>query len=253
MKVEELRVELTARGKSDEGNKEDLEKRLSELLGGTTRLPALLHSNENFDVSVKELNIESYEVLFFEALHCSMNHIKNVLQELPHHITDIDTLIKLKEILAVQMSKDKLRGVDYRKTLIYITIALYQFANREVKLLLVTLCEMIEIYYAQEEYRSPKMILRLHNLCWRHAIQCRRVLTPPKKLTYRKLFGLYFHSCVTHSAQLLRLASHRSTNAEMFERLFENISDITTKTWSKRIEDLSTNAILHLQAENQTL
>lgn len=151
MKVEELRVELTARGKSDEGNKEDLQKRLSELLGGTTRLPALLHSNENFDVSVKELNIESYEVLFFEALHCSMNHIKNVLQELPHHITDIDTLIKLKEILAVQMSKDKLRGVDYRKTLIYITIALHQFANRKVKLLLLTLCEMIEIYYAQEE------------------------------------------------------------------------------------------------------
>jgi len=64
-----------------------------------------------------------------------MNHIKNVLQELPHHITDIDTLIKFKETLAVQMSKDKLRGVDYQKTLTYITIALYQFANREVKLL----------------------------------------------------------------------------------------------------------------------
>ena len=72
-------------------------------------------------------------------------------------------------------------GVDYRKTLIYITIALYQFANREVKLLLVTLCEMIENYYAQEEKRSLKMILRLHNLCWRHAIQCCGVLTPPKK------------------------------------------------------------------------
>ena len=49
------------------------------------------------------------------------------------------------------MSKDKLRGMDYRKTRIYITIALYQFANCEVKLLLVTLCEMIEIYYGQEE------------------------------------------------------------------------------------------------------
>ena len=54
---------------------------------------------------------------------------------------------------------------------------------------------------------------------------------------------------MAHSAQLLRVASHRSTNAEMFERLFEKLSDITTKTWSKRIEDLSTNAILHLQAE----
>ena len=56
MKVEDLRVELTARGESDEGNKEDLQKKLSQLLGGTTRLPALLHSNANFDVSVKELN-----------------------------------------------------------------------------------------------------------------------------------------------------------------------------------------------------
>ena len=45
------------------------------------------------------------------------------------------------------------------------------------------------------------------------------------------------------------MASHRSTNAEMFEILFEKLSDKTTKTWSKRIEDLPQNAILHLQAE----
>ena len=93
------------------------------------------------------------------------------------------------------------------------------------------------------------MVLRLHNLCWRHAVQCRRVLTPTKVLTYRKLFGLYFHSIVSHAAFLLRIVSHRSTNAEMCERLFEKLSDITTKTWSKRIEDLCSNAILHYQAE----
>ena len=249
MKVNDLKSELQARGGSVEGKKEDLQKELFSMLGGTTRLPALLHNGANGDVSVQELNIENYEVLYFEALHCSMNHIKNLLQELPHHITDIDTLIKLKEILAIQYSKDKMRGVDFRKTLIFVTIALYPIATREVRLLLVTLCEMIEIYYAQDETRSPKMILRLHNLCWRHAILCRTVLTPPQSLTYRKLFGLYFHSCTAHSAQLLRVASHRSTNAEMFERLFEKLSDITTKTWSKRIEDLSKNAILHLQAE----
>lgn len=45
--------------KGESGNKEDLQKGLSELLGGTTNLPALLHSNENFDVSVKERNIKS--------------------------------------------------------------------------------------------------------------------------------------------------------------------------------------------------
>ena len=80
------------------------------MLGGTTRLPALLHKSDNCSVSVEELNIEKYEVIYFETLHCSMNHIKNLLQELPHHITDIDTLIKLKEILAIQYSKDKIRG-----------------------------------------------------------------------------------------------------------------------------------------------
>ena len=69
------------------------------------------------------------------------------------------------EILAIQYSKDKIRGVDYRKTLIFVTIALYPIAFRDVRLLLVTLCEMIEIYYAQDEARSPKMILRPHNLC----------------------------------------------------------------------------------------
>ena len=120
MKRNELKAELQERGSSAEGKKDQLQKELFSMLGGTPRLPAFLHNN---DASVEELNLKKYEVLFFEALRCAMNHIKNILQELPHHITDIDTLIKRKEILSIQYSKDKLRGVDYRKTLIYVTIA----------------------------------------------------------------------------------------------------------------------------------
>ena len=198
---------------------------------------------------MESLNLKNYEVLYFEALHCSMNQIKNVLEELPHHISDIDTLIKLKEILAVQLNKEKMRGVDYRKTLSFLTIALHQKANRDVRILLRTLCEMVEIFYCQEKRRSPRLVLRLHNLCWRHAIQCRQVLTPTRALTCRKLFGLYFHACVSHSAFLLRLVSHRSTNAEMFERLFEELTDVTRKTWNRKIEDLASNAVLHMQAK----
>ena len=74
-------------------------------------------------------------------------------------------------------------------------------------------------------------------------------MTPTKALTSRKLFGIYFHACVSHSAFLLRLASHRSTNAEMFERLFEELTDITRKTWNNRVESLVSNAVLHMQAE----
>ena len=53
---------------------------------------------------------------------------------------------------------------------------------------------------------------------------------PTTVFTSRKLFGIYFHACVSHSAFLLRLASHCSTNAEMFERLFEEQTDITRKS-----------------------
>lgn len=122
----------------------------------------------------------------------------------------------------MQLNKEKMRGVDYRKTLIFLTIALYQTATRDVRALLVTLFEMVEIFYTQEKKRSPRLILRLHNLCWKHSIECHKELTPTRALTSRKLFGLYFHACVSHSVFLLRLVSHRSTNAEMFERLFRS-------------------------------
>ena len=101
---------------------------------------------------------------------------------------------------------------------------------------------MVKIFYCQEKKRSPRLVLRLHNLCWRHAIQCHSVLTPTRALTSKKLFGLYFHACISHSAFLLRLVSHKSTNAEMFERLFEELTDITRKTWNRKIEDLASNA-----------
>ena len=58
-------------------------------------------------VTVESLNLHCHEVVCFEALHCSMNHIKNILEEIPQHISDLDTLIKLKEILAVQLNKEK--------------------------------------------------------------------------------------------------------------------------------------------------
>ena len=43
MKVDELKAELRGRGRSGEGKKKKLEKELSGILGGTTRIPALLH------------------------------------------------------------------------------------------------------------------------------------------------------------------------------------------------------------------
>ena len=44
LKVEDIRKELKARGASYKGTKNDLQKELAEILGGTVRKPALLHS-----------------------------------------------------------------------------------------------------------------------------------------------------------------------------------------------------------------
>ena len=73
-------------------------------------------------------------------------------------------------------------------------------------------------------------------------------MTPTTTLTSRKLFHIYFHACVSHSAFLLCLASHCSTNAKMFKRLFEELTDITRKTWNNQVENLVSNAVLHMQA-----
>ena len=76
-----------------------MQKTLNEELGGETRIPALLFGDES--VIVESLNLQSNEVLYFEALHCSMGHIKNIMEEIRHQISDTDTLIKLNEIRAV--------------------------------------------------------------------------------------------------------------------------------------------------------
>ena len=81
--------------------KEKEKEKLTEFLGGTTRVPALLYGES--PLSLGEINLNQYEVLFFEPLHCYLNHISYVLEELPHHITDVDTLVTLKETLSIAL------------------------------------------------------------------------------------------------------------------------------------------------------
>ena len=91
LKLEQLRGELWARGEDKSGTKHQLPEKLTELLGGTCRVPALLYGESQ--LSLEEINLNQYEVLFFEPLHCCLNHISHVLEVLPHHITGVDTHI----------------------------------------------------------------------------------------------------------------------------------------------------------------
>lgn len=245
-----LKVEPHERGKDGSGTKKELQERLTDILGGTRRVPALLYGDIPF--SLKDLNLEHYEVLFFEPLHFCLNHIAPVLDKLPHHITDVDVLVTLKETLSITLKKDKLRCTDYRRALLQVTILLAEEADESVLELQTTLAEMMGIFYSKEDSRNPKQILRLTNLSFKHALAVRTVLTPPKTMTNRKLYGIYYHSTVHHAAVIYRLVCLSSINAELFERFFDRIVDITRKTWSKQAEDLVPNAFLHIQGEDYT-
>jgi len=99
--------------------------------------------------------------------------------------------------------------------------------------------------------RSPRSVLRLYNIFYRHGQAIQQHLTPPKAMTLRKLCGIYYHSAVDHAPLLYRLICLRSIGAELFERYFDRIEDITRKTWNKHIEDLVPNAFLHIQVEDE--
>lgn len=250
LKVEQLRKELRTRSLDDSGLKPELSERLTEALGGTTRVPALLFDT---DATLSDLNLDSYEVLFFEPLHCCLNHIAHIMQELPLKLTDVNILTALNEITSITLNKEKLRCTDYRRALLQITLQLAKLLNvpSDVMELLLTFSEMMGIFYADDEKRTAKQVLRLYNLSFRHALAVQSVLIPPKSMTRRKMQGIYYHQIINHSAFIYRIICLKSINAELFERYFERIEDITRKTWSKHPEDLVSNAFLHVQAEDE--
>ena len=180
--------------------------------------------------------------------HVCLNQIANILTELPLHMTDVDALLLFKEITMLALKKEKLHATYYRRAMLKVTIALanknlLQNNQREILLLF---CEMMGMYYENDERRSPRSVLRLYNISFRQAQAVQRQLIPTKELTLRKMCGIYNH----HALLLYRLACLRSICAELFERYFERIEDITRKTWNKHIKDLVPNAFLHIQAED---
>ena len=250
LKVEDLRQELKSRRVDAHGNKKELQERLTDLQRGASRVPALLFGSQQ--QSLDELNLQDYEVLFFEPLHTCLNHIANILTELPLHMTDVDALLLFKEITNLTLKKDKLRATDYRRAILKVSIALSNknLLKEDEKDILLLFCEMMGIYYENDGKRSPRSVLRLYNISFRHGQAIQRLLTPPKELTLRKLCGIYYHGSVDHAPLLYRLVCLRSICAELFERYFDRIEDITRKTWNKHIEDLVPNAYLHIQAED---
>ena len=247
----QLEKELGARGIYDGKTKQELQAKLDMELHGIQRVPALLVHTP--DIPLKHLHLANYEILPTEPLRDIGHHIENVLTELPHHLEVKERHVFEDCVSTCLDGKDSKRVVDYRAGLL--KIIAYSQQNRSLSetplLILETLSEMQRILYCVEEKRNPCLILRYYNQSWYHAIPLKLFLKHPKKLTTRKLFGVYFHDLTAHAGCMLRLVSGQAANAEEEERIFHHIKLITKRTSNYSNDQVIPNIMVRLQAEKQ--
>ena len=146
--------------------------------------------------------------------------------------------------------KETKRTVDYRCALIMVSNQVRGFVDTTVQLLLDTLAEIQEIAYSSDAQRTPRSVLRLHNLTWYHGMLCRSVIRfSLKQMTTRKFYGNYFHNITSHAPIQNRLISGRSAYTEEQERVFTTINHITRMTSSYHPDHVIGNVFIRVQAE----
>ena len=120
----------------------------------------------------------------------------------------------------------------------------------KIQTLLDSLTELSKLLYLPAQSRSPKLVLRLHNQAFIHAMICKDVIGKPKSLTSRKFHGRYWRSLTAHAGKQSRIISAKSTNTEEEERHFNTLQGVTRLT-SRRPGDIITPSLIRLQAEQK--
>ena len=230
--------------------KPQLDKVLKDHLAGVARCPALSFHRE--DQELRQLNLGQYEVSPIEPLHDTKGHIKNIWDVMPEILTADEKKLFLEILEGCYGNKDKVRGCDYRLSTILVYNNMKNKCRKKVEELLLTLMETVKLTYMPSKHRTPKYILRLHNVTFKHALLCMDVLgKKPKKITSEKLYGIYFHAITSHLPQVARIISPSSLHTENEERLFSAINQISLSTSSRKSDSIRDNSIIRLQAEQK--
>lgn len=111
--------------------------------------------------------------------------------------------------------------------------------------LLDSLTELSRLLYLSAQSRSPRLVLRLHNTAFLHAMLCKDIIGQPEILTTRKFYGRYWHSLTAHAAKQNRIISGKSANTEEEERHFNTLQGITKLT-NRRPGDVITPSLVRL-------
>ena len=253
LKKGELLEELGERGllkevKSDK--KVDLDSELMSQLRGVQRVPALLYSSPA--TPLEDVGLASYEALPCEPMHDLSNHISNLLEELPKHLTG-EQKRKFEETWELTLAGNETkRTSDYRSAIILFSRRMRGFLPETLQTLLDTLVEMEEVLCSKDYKRCPRMILRYHNVSFLHFAICHLEFgSTPSAQSARKLYGKYLHNLVSHEPIQRRLISGQSSNAENEERIFNAIEGNTNSTSSYKPGHVIANVFLRLQVEEE--
>ena len=105
--------------------------------------------------------------------------------------------------------------------------------------LLQSLIEIQSIAYANEESRSPRSVLRLHNLTWLHAFLCWHIIGFPHQEDEQPqvLWCISSQNFSTTAIQN-RLISGKSCHAAEQERVFNAITNITRDIHPRNLDIL---------------
>lgn len=248
----DLEEELASREVFEGKNKKELENLLAKEMKGKQRVPALLFNQPQ--AKLEDIGLDRYEVLPTEPLHDISHHIENFLTEIPHHLSSVHSNIVKDVVNSALQDKECKRGVDYRAAIIKVAGYAEQTGKfpPEVMQLMNSLVEMQRILYAPDKERTPALILRYYNQSWLHSILLKKLTNlNPKKLTLRKLFGVYFHDLTAHAGLMLRIICGQSVNAEKQERFFNHFKRITNTTSNYNPNQIIPNVFIRMQAERE--
>ena len=192
--------------------------------------------------------------ILVECMHDIAHHIDNILVELPNHLKFNDK-IKMNEMLdALNAEKERKRCCDRRKILLLLTKNMHYKIDGDVHRLLRTFSEIQRILYLGDNFRTPKEMLRLHNVCFEHFVLLKKLIRIEKssaKMNRDKLYGKNKHNLLVHAPLQYRLVSGESINCEDEERFFNWIENITQSTTNNRPGHLIGNRIVSLEVESQ--
>ena len=128
--------------------------------------------------------------------------------------------------------KNQLRGCDYRLSVILVHHHLSAIVTEDIRELLSTLLEICQHSYANANKRTPRFILHLHNLTFKHPFLCTKLFTNTTKISKQKMHGIYFNSLSVHLPQISRIVAPITMHSEEEERLFNTELQILQETIS---------------------